>query len=253
MTQAPPQQTAVNPTWTWGSSASITLSRQLGVSSSQQLAQIQLPEPAVCSLYFQVTMVRNTDPSNISVQTFVLNLAQGLGRVTIPRQIAFDSQPSDLAPLEFTVPFVPMHALQVDCTAFMQTLDPNTNGEIGLQIYLVVSPITRIPQKIQKLQFGMAMPGEADALDDELRENLEGESPTVAQIMGQEAHERVHGVDGETELETAEQEQPEAAPAWMMDLVDALSKRLGRAPTRDELGRAVRRVQERNARRARRG
>jgi hypothetical protein len=246
MTDAP-QQTAVNPTWTWGSSAAITLSRQLGVSSSQQLAQIQLPEPAVCSLYFQVTMVRNTDPSNISVQTFVINLSQGLGRVTIPRQIAFDSQPSDLGPLEFTIPFLPMHALQVDCTAFMQTLDPNTAGEIGLQIYLVVSPITRIPQKIQKLQFGMALPGEADAMDDELRENLEAESPTVAEIMGQEADQRVHGE------EPPEQDEVEQAPAWMMDLVDRLTQRLGRAPTRAELGRAVQRVQDRQQRRARRG
>lgn len=249
MTAAPPQQTAVNPTWTWGSSASITLSRQLGVSSSQQLAQIQLPEPAVCSVYFQVSMVRNTDPANISVQAFVLNLAQGLGRVTIPRQIAFDSQPSDLGPLEYTIPFLPMHALQVDCAAFMNTLDPNTDGEIGLQIYLVVAPITRIPQQIQKLQFGMALPGEADAMDDELRENLEAESPTVAEIMSREAHERVHGVEGEGEAEEAHDE-PEAAPAWMLDLVDSLAQRLGRAPTRAELGRAVQRVKDRQARRA---
>lgn len=247
---AAPQQTAVNPTWTWGSSASITLSRQLGVSSSQQLAQIQLPEPAVCSVYFQVAMVRNTDPSNISVQTFVLNLAQGLGRVTIPRQIAFDSQPSDLGPLEFTIPFLPMHALQVDCTAFMATLDPNTAGEIGLQVYLVVSPITRIPQKIQKLQFGMALPGEADALDDELRQDLEEESPTVQEIMGQEANHRVHGTD-ELEEPDLEPEAPEGAPAWMLDLVDSLTQRLGRQPTRAELGRAVQRVQQRQARRRR--
>lgn len=249
MTDAPtPQQTAVNPTWTWGSSASITLSRVLGVASSAQLAQIQLPEPAVCSVYFQVAMVRNTDPANISVQSFVLNLSQGLGRVTIPRQIAFDSQPSDLGPLEYTLPFLPMHALNVDCSAFMNTLDPNTDGEIGLQIYLVVAPITRIPQKIQKLTFGMALPGEADAMDDELRQDLEEESPTVQEIMGQEANHRVHGTD---ELEEPEHEEPQGAPAWMLDLVDALSQRLGRAPTRAELGRAVQRVQQRQARRRR--
>lgn len=241
MTTAP--QRNVDPTWTWGSSTTLSLSPTLGSDVSAQLAQVALPEPAVCSLYMQAS-ARITNPAVTSIAAFTLNLSQGLGRVTVPRQVTFVGQPSDQAPLEWTLPFIPLHALQVDveCTGDFRT---EGGGQIDIQIYFVIAPITRIPQKIQKLQFGMAEPGEADALDDELRENLEEESPTVAEIMGREAHERVHGVE--------EPDEPEGAPAWMLDLVDALAKRLGRAPTRAELGRAVQRVQERNARRARRG
>lgn len=243
----PAPQTAINPTWTWGSSNTLILSPTLGSKVSAQLAQVQLPEPAVCSLYFQAS-ARITLPATTSVGVFTLNLSQGLGRVTIPRQVSFAGQPSDVAPLEWTMPFIPMHALQVDVEA---TGDFRADGgQIDIQIYLVIAPITRIPQQIQKLQFGMALPGEADALDDELREDLEQESPTVAEIMGKEANERVHGVEGEADDDEADDE-PQRAPAWMLDLVDALSRRLGRAPTKTELGKAVARVRERQARRAR--
>lgn len=245
--------TGIPATWTWGSSTTLKLSPALGSNVSAQLAQVTLPEPAVCSIYFQAT-ARITNPDVTSVGAFTLNLNQGLGRVTIPRQVSFAGQPSDQSPLEWTMPFVPLHALNVDVECTGDFRDFN-GGEIEIQIYLLVAPITRIKQSEQKMKFGMAMPGEADALDDELRENLEDESPTVAEIMGKEAHERVHGVDGEGpeehEPEEHEPEEPAAAPAWMLDLVDALSQRLGRAPTRAELGRAVQRVQQRNARRRR--
>lgn len=232
----------VDPTWTWGSSAELVL-KSTGlvgggiVSASQQLAQVSLPEPAVCSLYFQAA-ARITNPQNLSVAVFTVNLNQGLGRVTVPRQLSFSGQPADGAPLEYTLPFIPLHALNVDvsCTANANDEAP---GEIAIQIYLVIAPITRIPQKTQKMEFGMATPGEADSLDDELRENLEEEAPTVEQIMGREADERAHG------------EQPETAPAWMLDLVDRLTARLRRAPTRQELRAAIARHQARAARRVR--
>jgi hypothetical protein len=256
MTLGPGQQrnTNVDPTWTWGSSAELILRSTglvggLAAQSSAQLAQVQLPEPAVCSLYFQA-VCRISNPVSASVAVFTLNLSQGLGRVTIPRSISFAGQPADGAPLEYTLPFLPVHALQVNvsCTANMETEAPS---EIAIQVYLVLSPLTRIPQSIQKLQFGMALPGEADALDDELREDLEQESPTVAEIMGQEANERVHGVEGADDDDDDGGDEPQAAPAWMMDLVDALSQRLRRAPTRTELRKAVARMKERQARRAR--
>lgn len=239
-------QTAVNPTWTWGSSGNLQLSPQLGSKVSTQLAQVTLPEPAVCSLYFQAT-AQITLADVTSVGVFTLNLSQGLGRVTIPRQVSFAGQPSDQGPLEWTMPFIPLHALQVDVEA---TGDfRSEGGQIDIQIYLVISPITRIPQKIQKLQFGMALPGEADAMDDELRENLEDETPTVSEIMGHEANHRVHGTDALEGFD--EDDEPEAAPAWMLDLVDALSTRLRRQPTRAELRKAVTRLKERQARRPR--
>jgi hypothetical protein len=240
----------VDPTWTWGSSAALELSTSGLLSgvvfqNSAQLAQVTLPEPAVCSLYFQATASID-NPISASVAVFTLNLLQGLGRVTIPRSISFAGQPADGQPLEFTIPFLPLHSLQVDvtCTA---DLDEEVQSKIALQIYLVISPITRIPQSQQKLKFGMQLPGEADALDDELREDLEDESPTTQEVMSQEADHRVHGDDSDDDGG----DEPQAAPAWMLELVDALSARLGRAPKRSELRAAVQRMRERQQRRAR--
>jgi len=239
-----PQNTAVNPTWTWGSSASVILKTLQNEAQSAQLAQVSLPEPAVCSIYFQATVTRVTNPDFISVGSLSLNLTQGLGRVAIPRQITFAGQPADGSTLEFTLPFLPVHSLQVDVSA-VGNFDADIIGELEIQMFFVLSPLTRIPQKIQQLQFGMSEPGEADALDDELRENLEEESPTVQQIMGREAHVRVHGEDSE------EDDAPEAAPAWMLDLIDRLTQRLRRAPTRQELRAAVVRYKARVSRRMR--
>jgi hypothetical protein len=230
----------VNPTWTWGSSTTIAMSPTLGFVVSAQLAQVTLPEPAVCSLYFQATVTRADAGSSVSA--FTLNLIQGVGRVAIPRQVSFAGQPSTLGPLEWTMPFIPLHSLQVDVEASL-----DGPGEVDLQIYFVLSPITRIPQKIQELQFGMAEPGEADSMDDELLTDLEGEAPSVAEIMGQEADHRVHGDAGADDGG----DEPQQAPAWMLDLVDALTARLGRAPKRSELHAAVTRMRERAARKAR--
>jgi hypothetical protein len=237
--QGAPAAGVISPTWTWGSSSLLHFDNSLPNDLSDQLAQISLPEPAVCSIYFQATF-RPSNPADVRVGTLTINLSAGVGRVTVPRQVSFSGQPASGAPLEFTMPFVPVHALQVDveCTAFF------TNpASADLQMYLLVTPITRIPQKIQQLQFGMATPGEADSLDDELRENLEDESPSVAQILEGEADERVHGVEGDDEPE-----EVAAAPQWLLGLVDRFHERYGRAPTRGEL----RQVAARHLRRARR-
>lgn len=235
----------IPPTWTWGSSARIQMSPTLGFVISAQLAQVTLPEPAVCSLYFQAVITR-ADPGS-SVSAFTLNLLQGIGRVTIPRQVSFAGQPSPLGPLEWTMPFVPVHALQVDCEASL-----DGSGEVDLQIYMLISPITRIPMD-GKLEFGMQLPGEADALDDELRTDLEDESPTTQEVMSQEANQRVHGDAGGDDAgdEDADDDAPQQVPAWMLELVDALSQRLGRVPTRKELRGAVTRMRERAARKGR--
>lgn len=236
--------TGIPPTWTWGSSATISLSPTLGHSVSAQLAQVTLPEPAVCTIYMQAT-ARITNPNVTSIGEFTLNLNQGIGRVTIPRQVTFAGQPSVNSPLEWTMPFVPLHALAVDVECTGDFLDLS-GGEIDIQIFLLVSPITRIPMA-GKMEFGMALPGEADALDDELRTDLEDESPTTQEVMSQEADHRVHGDAGDDDGG----DEPQGAPAWMLELVDALGARLGRAPTRSELRRAVARLRERQARRAR--
>jgi hypothetical protein len=242
-----PPSTAINPTWTWGSSAELRITNLSPASVSAQLAQVTLPEPAVCSLYIQAA-ARIVNPENISISTFTINLSQGLGRVTVPRQVSFAGQPSLDAPLEWTMPFVPLHALQVDVSAqaLFRVDDP---GEIDIQVYFVLAPLTRIPQKIQKLQFGMALPGEADDLDDELRGELEADGPTVAQIMAQDRQ----PVDASSP-EELDPEQPaeveSATPAWLDPLIDRMTRTLGRQPTVAELSRAVKRVRSRMARRA---
>jgi len=236
--------TGIPPTWTWGSSAVVSLSPTLGHTVSAQLAQVTLPEPAVCSIYMQAS-ARITNPDKTSIAEFTLNLNQGIGRVTIPRQVTFAGQPSVNSPLEWTMPFVPLHALAVDVEATGDFID-FSGGEIDIQIYLLVSPITRIPMA-GKMQFGMSVPGEADALDDELRTDLEDESPTTQEVMSQEADHRVHGDPGDD----GGGDEPQEAPAWMLELVDALSQRLGRMPNRLELRNAVKRYRERAARRVR--
>lgn len=243
----------VSPSWTWGSSARIDFDLSnpgTTVLSSAQLAQVSLPEPAVCSIYIQAAFFTNF-VGNV-VRTFTLNLTEGVGRVAVPRQITFQFQPAINAPLEFTLPFVPVHALQVNAEATLDVLSEEPTDTASLEMYFVLSPLTRIPQKIQKLQFGMAMPGEADDLDDELSGELEAEGPSVVEAM-REGRQQVDGSSPE-ELDPYAQPEPgpqvEGQPAWLLPLIDRMARTLGRDPTVPELARAVRRVRQRLARRA---
>jgi len=243
----------VSPSWTWGSSAAINFDLSnpgTTVLNSAQLAQVSLPEPAVCSIYIQASFQTNF-PGNV-VRTFTLNLTEGVGRVAIPRQITFQFQPAINAPLEFTLPFVPVHALQVNAEATLDVLSEEPTDTASIQMYFVLSPLTRIPQQIQKLQFGMAMPGEADDLDDELSGELEAEGPSVVEAM-REGRQQVDGSSPE-EPDPYPQPEPETeierSPPWLMPLIDRMARTLGREPTVPELSRAVRRVRARLARRA---
>jgi hypothetical protein len=255
MMQGSNNPSAVSPSWTWGSSATINFDlSQPGttVLNSAQLAQVSLPEPAVCSIYIQAGFLTN-NPGNV-IRTFTLNLTEGVGRVAVPRQITFQFQPALNAPLEFTLPFVPVHALQVNAEATLDVLSEEPTDTAALEMYFVLSPLTRIPQQIQKLQFGMAMPGEADDLDDELSGELEAEGPSVVEAM-REGRQNVDGsspeeVDPYPQPDPDEPEQVERAPAWLMTLIDQMAQKLGRTPTRPELARAVQRLKVRRARRA---
>jgi hypothetical protein len=243
----------VSPSWTWGSSATIVIpgNAEIGqtIRNSAQLAQVSLPEPAVCSIYCQASL----DVTDIldSVRTFTLNLYEGVGRVTVIRQVTFQFQPAVNAPLEFTLPFVPLHALQVDCELAVDHVSEEPTNRIAVEVFMVLSPLTRIPQKIQKLQFGMAMPGEADDLDDELRGELEAEGPSVAQMMGEDRQPGDASSPEEPDPHPDPDDAPhvERHPAWLMTLIDHMTRRLGRQPTRPELAKAVQRVRQRVARR----
>ncbi len=262
---APPQQ-PISPSWTWGSSGTLVfdLTGEPGqaVSASVQLAQVSLPEPAVCSFYLQATFLGSV-PRDDTMNFLVVNLVEGVGRVAVPRQISFNHQPANLAPLEFTLPFVPVHALQVNVEGQLNHTSEDPNATARVELYFVLSPITRIPQNEQKLTFGMAMPGEADDLDDELREDLETEGPTARAAVMQ-GRNRVDGDDHQPELEQDEPDdepdddepdepQPPAVAPWLLRVVEQLTQRYGRPPKREELRAAVQRLRARRARQARRG
>lgn len=244
----------VSPSWTWGSSATIIIpgNAEIGqtIKNSAQLAQVSLPEPAVCSIYCQASL--DVTDTLDTVRTFTLNLYEGVGRVTVIRQVTFQFQPAINAPLEFTLPFVPLHALQVDVELAVDHVSEEPTNRIAVEVFMVLSPLTRIPQKIQKLQFGMAMPGEADDLDDELSGELEAEGPSVNEAV-REGRQEVDGSSPE-EVDPYPDPEPEPqverSPAWLLTLVDQMTNKLGRQPTRPELARAVQRVKQRLARRA---
>lgn len=240
-----PAQTPVNPTWTWGSSAIIRL--QSEPTSSVQLAQISLPEPAVCSIYLQARIIFNLDPRD-TVQAFTVNLIQGVGRVAVPRTLVFQAQPAVNSPLELTIPWVPLHALQVNIEA--QGLFFSGAPDLQIETYMILSPLTRIPQKEQQLAFGMATPGEADDLDDGLREELEAEGPTVQEIMsaGQTSGDASDGdaVEGD-EGDDEGDDEGELSP--LDRLRHQMEQRLGRPPTRIEVALTVKRLKARAARR----
>lgn len=241
--------TPISPSWTWGSSATLIVNDPNAGSGrpivSAQLAQVSLPEPAVCSVYFQASMT-TADPRDV-VRSFTLNLSEGIGRVTVPRQLSFPNQPAAPSPLEFTIPFMPVHALNVDCQAAVDVI--SGAPDIRIEVYMVLSPLTRIPQKEQKLAFGMAMPGEADDLDDDLREELEAEGPTAAQTVAGAYESQVDGSDGLEPDDDGDDdddgEQVPRVPAWVMGLIQQLEARLGRRPTRLELAAAVKRLRAR--------
>lgn len=238
----------IAPSFTWGSSAKL-ISTANGVSVGAQLAAVNLPEPTVCTLYFQTRITRDTTPvAGGTIQVFTLNLAQGVGRVTVPRQISFAAQPAKAQPIEFTLQFVPLHALQVNISQVAAGIPGIGSWELETETYLVLAPLTRIAQpKSEQMKFGMALPGEADSLDDDMRDELEAEAPTVAEIMGRE-------MTGEIEDEP---EPPEVMPSPAAELVShviaELTSRLGRKPTRSEAEQAVKRVQARLTRRGVRG
>lgn len=235
----------IPPSWTWGRSLRVE-SVDNTLTQSAQLAQVTFPEPAVCTLYFQVAIVQPSVDPFAAVGAFTLNLFQGIGRVTVPRQISFDSQPAINAPLEFTIPFLPVHALEVNV---QQVCHDIVASPIVTECYLMISPITRIDAKTAKdaMVFGMSLPGEADSLDDELLGELETEAPSVADVMVADA------TGTPVEVLTPEQEAPDESQIIVRGILARLTERLGRPPTRAEAQTAVKRVQDRMVRRSLRG
>jgi hypothetical protein len=233
---APATGAQIPASWMWGSSTTMTIvsaGPTAAQTASGQLANVQLPEPAVCSLYFQATIIRRTLPVNL-VQAYTVNLVTGLGRVVVPRQLAYLAQPAFGSPLEVTIPFVPLHSLQVNLEALGQGI--GAGQELVIETYFTLAPITRINEKTSPLLFGMAQPGEADAMDHEMREELEAESPTVQQILTDEQ---------------SPQQRVEIVRSPRQRLIErvivSLEQRLGRRPTKGQVRAALARIDQRNA------
>lgn len=249
--------TPISPSWTWGSSAIMEVTTPQVIfqeAVSAQLAQISLPEPAVCTIYFQAAM-STRNPAD-RVRAFTIELTEGVGRVAVPRSLTFQFQPAVDAPLEFTIPFIPLHALQVRVSATVDAFTEDPAPLVRIETYMILSPLTRIPQREQKMTFGMATPGEADDLDDELREELQAEGPTAkeAVMQGRRPYDGVDGgepVEGDDEEDDDEEDGPQVqrVPAWLLQVVDQLTSRYGRKPSKTELRQAVQRLKARRARR----
>jgi hypothetical protein len=257
MSATVPGKSAVVPSWTWGSSARLRIDRTTAFGPppnsvrtvSAQLMQVSLPEPAVCSVYLQA-VASSRYPLNDKVQSITLNFNEGIGRVTVPRQITYPLQPAPGAPLEVTLAWVPVHALNVDVTLNVLLQEEEDDSEVEVEIYMILSPLTRIPQKEQQLAFGMALPGEADSLDDDLRDELETEGPTAQQAVlnGRTLDgEGINGQGDDVEGDDDGDDEPELTP--LQRVAAALTERLGRRPTRIELQSTVRKLRARAQRR----
>lgn len=230
--------------WMWGSSSRLTLlsSTVFGQQFSGQLLQVSLPEPAVCSLYLQATIVRQTNPLS-AVGALTLNLLEGVGRVTVPRSLTFLGQPAPGAPLELTLPFVPVHALNVELVGTLGGVFV-PGDELEIQAYCVLSPLTKVggDKAGVPLQFGMALPGEADSLDDDMRQDVEPDQDEAEEQREEDEH--ADQDDQEDEPSPLEQRQA----AFLMRVHDRMKERLGRPPTTLELRRAVRQIIQRRRR-----
>jgi hypothetical protein len=233
---APATGAQIPASWMWGSSQTLTIvsaGPTTPAGASGQLANVQLPEPAVCSLYFQATIIRRTLPTNL-VQAYTLNLVTGLGRVVVPRQIAYIAQPAFGSPLEVTIPFLPLHSLQVNVEALGSGI--GAGNELVIETYFTMAPITRINEKTSPLLFGMAQPGEADSLDHEMLEELEAESPTVQQILTGE-----RSPEPDVEIVSTPRQR------LIERVIVSLEQRLGRRPTKQQVRAALARIDQRNA------
>lgn len=253
MSATVPGKSAIDPSWTWGSSARLRATKETAAVPpvnvrrvSAQLMQVSLPEPAVCSIYLQA-VASSRYPLDDTVQSLTVNMSEGIGRVTVPRQMTFPAQPSPGAPLETTLAWVPVHALNVDVTLNVRITNAAPDSEVEVEVYMILSPLTRIPQKEQKLAFGMALPGEADSLDDDLRDELETEGPTAQQAVLNGRTLDGEGINGEGDDEGDDDEPQQLSPVERVR--EALTERLGRRPTRIELIGAINKLKARAARR----
>jgi hypothetical protein len=227
----------------WGSSNQLRFTSASAANlDSQQLADIRFPEPAVCSIFLQSSITSGSGA--VSVLNF--ELIVGLGRTVTTRVFTYPAQPVIGIALDVIVPQQPISSLQARVFGF------GTSFVVGQELVVTnvieVAPFTRIDYKSDPLTFGMAEPGEADGLDDDLRDELEAEAPTVREMLYNEQA-QVAGLQVQGyELEPAPEPRDDQARALINYVTQTLTSRHGRAPSSQEVLRALEHVSGRQRR-----
>ena len=188
---------------------------------TQQVADVRMPEPLVCTVYLQVSFAAGSGTIDLCTLTQQI----GLGRTTVTQRKVFPNQPDPTNDLVVVFQTVPMINLLANITV-NGSASPTSSQVIGtnpaftLNLTIQVAPITRAKVTAEHKVWGMALPGEADSLDDEL----------------------------DTDMQPLLPEHDQRALVQLA--VNQLQKRLGRRPAPGEVRAAVERMEARQARRA---
>lgn len=239
----------------WGNSTRLAYDTS-GVNTFKpfQVGDVRLPEACVCTIYFQCEVISPASVAGV-VHSLNLELIIGLGLTVSRRTISWAGMPGIGTPLQFTLPYQPSASVMATVSANAGSLTSNETFE--LLATLQVSPLARMPVHKEPLKFGMALPGEADALDDELVADLEQQHPEEVDIMRARQASGMGQMPHPAEEEEEEDDEPANAfrvPRHLQNLVARLERKLGRVPTVRDLPpharRQVVRMVERSRRRA---
>lgn len=184
--------------WQWGQSTTLLIDPIAPVNAAQIL-NVNLPVPAVCVVYLTARIL---PPGTAGLMwSFAANFKVGVGRTSLQQTFIWNNQPTIAVPLQFTLPATPITALQLDVTA-------SGSGPLELDIGAELAPVTWIPSSDSSLQFGMALPGEAEGLDDDAYDEIQEDYPEMAERL--------------------RAEQEEGAPFPSLEYVEEHAERFGR-------------------------
>lgn len=249
----------------WGSNAIVSWDTSGQPSPEVQVADVRLPEACITSCYFQAQLTGDpTVVGSISVLTLTLNV--GLGRVTMIRRYDFIGLPYVGNPIQFTIPFLPAAQILASVQGVGASSTPGKTYDVLCDFQ--AAPIARFPHTNDPLKFGMALPGEADGLDDEMLTDLEEHAPDEAQVMreaqerGEDPTQAVHRaiVEGDEETDDAGDDAGDEPriiiPARFDPMIAKLERQLGRPVRVKDLPpyaqRVVRKLAARQLRKGRR-
>lgn len=218
----------------WGSTTKIAFDPS-GAQASQprQVADVRLPMACACSVFFMAEITSQPTVTGV-INSLELEMTIGLGRVTTTRKLAFAGVPNPGAQFELTLPFVPLATLMATLSGNGTSFTPGEAYEVT--ITMMVTPIGILEIKSEPLEFAMATPGEADDIDEDLRDELEPDAPSPEDVA-EETYEAE-----EVEVYRPRRPRQIEIPAELERYVQKLSRRLGRPATLRDLDPARRRL-----------